>query len=206
METIGDCYVACTGLPRAQEDHAARMAKFAAACALHMPKVCHRLLHTLGDDTGDLQLRVGMHSGPVTAGVLRGAKARFQLFGDTVNTAARMESTGMPRKIQVSEATATELEESGHGDWIRPRAETVQAKGKGTLQTYWLELRAVLDRSTTSGGSQYTTDDSALSSNINRSQEFVPRSRTGTPLTSFEASEDEDDAECHAMNLIAQPH
>ena len=59
------------------------------------------LINKLGSDTAELQLRVGMHSGPVTAGVLRGEKARFQLFGDTVNTASRMESNGQKGKVRI---------------------------------------------------------------------------------------------------------
>ena len=68
---------------------------------------------TLGPDTGELGLRVGLHSGPVTAGVLRGERARFQLFGDTMNTAARMEQTGLKNKIQISQATADILMAGG---------------------------------------------------------------------------------------------
>lgn len=79
-----------------------------------------------------------MNSGPVTAGVLRGERARFQLFGDTVNTAARMESTGMRDRIHLSEQTANILIIQGHGSWVKPREEKVEAKGKGILSTYWL--------------------------------------------------------------------
>jgi class 3 adenylate cyclase len=62
------------------------MVKFARECLAGMSKLTRQLEGKLGPDTSGLALRVGLHSGPVTAGVLRGEKARFQLFGDTVNT------------------------------------------------------------------------------------------------------------------------
>ena len=104
-----DCYMAASGLPEERKDHAAVMAKFARECLLQLHRVLRRLEVTLGPETSDLGLRVGIHTGPVTAGVLRGEKARFQLFGDTVNTAARMESTGKKNKIQVSAETAAAI-------------------------------------------------------------------------------------------------
>jgi hypothetical protein len=88
---------------------------------------------------GDLQLRFGLHSGPVTGGVLRGQKSRFQLFGDTVNTAARMESNGTPGKIQVTQSTADLLIAAGKGRWVKKREELIEAKGKGLMQTYWAQ-------------------------------------------------------------------
>ena len=84
-------------------------------------------------------------SGPVTAGILRGERARFQLFGDTVNTAARMESTGLKDRIQISQETADLLVAAGKSHWFCKRDGLVKAKGKGELQTYWL--------TTTGGGS-----------------------------------------------------
>jgi Adenylate and Guanylate cyclase catalytic domain len=86
-------------------------------------------------------MRFGIHSGAVTAGILLGEKARFQLFGDTVNMASRMESTGERSRIQMSHSTADRLTATGKGAWIRPRDEKIQAKGKGMLQTYWLASR-----------------------------------------------------------------
>ena len=84
VETIGDCYVACCGLPEPREDHAETMATFAQECRAKMNAVVQKLEVTLGPDTSDLAIRIGLNSGAVTAGVLRGEKSRFQLFGDTV--------------------------------------------------------------------------------------------------------------------------
>ena len=127
VETVGDCYgqwhildlvpfqnlwqfcshvdflpsltsVAATGCPEPRDDHALIMAKFARACMRKMRIVTQKLELTLGPDTGNLTLRVGLHSGQVTGGVLRGERARFQLFGDTVNTASRV-SKSLPKNI-----------------------------------------------------------------------------------------------------------
>eukprot|EP00934_Nitzschia_sp_Nitz4_P008929 Nitzschia sp. Nitz4//scaffold100_size80364//3224//7079//NITZ4_005332-RA/size80364-augustus-gene-0.10-mRNA-1//-1//CDS//3329532058//8919//frame0 len=138
VETVGDCYVAVTGLPEPRKDHAVVMSRFARDCMVRMNELSHQLEVTLGPDTGDLAMRFGLHSGPVTAGVLRGDKSRFQLFGDTVNTAARIESTGMRNRIHLSQETAEQLKESGKERWVVPRTEVVVAKGKGEMKTYWL--------------------------------------------------------------------
>ena len=74
-----------TGLPEPRKDHALAMARFAMDCMRRMSELTKKLETTLGPDTADLSMRFGLHSGPVTAGVLRGDRARFQLFGDTMN-------------------------------------------------------------------------------------------------------------------------
>jgi hypothetical protein len=106
-----------------------------------MNELSHQLEVTLGPDTGDLAMRFGLHSGPVTAGVLRGDKSRFQLFGDTVNTAARVESTGQRNKIHISQETANLITAAGKGHWVVPRPDLVVAKGKGELKTFWLFVK-----------------------------------------------------------------
>lgn len=159
IETIGDCYVATAGLPEPRVDHAPAMARFAYECLNKMHQLTARLEETLGPDTGDLSMRIGIHSGPVTAGVLRGERSRFQLFGDTVNTAARLESTGKRGRIHISQETANLLTKMGKGNWVVPREEKVSAKGKGELSTFWLAHR-VTELSSHSGTSTHSEDQS----------------------------------------------
>ena len=80
-----------SGVPEPRDDHAVVMARFAKSCMERFHPLIRRLAIELGPETANLKLRVGLHSGPVTGGVLRGTKARYQLFGGTVNAAARIE-------------------------------------------------------------------------------------------------------------------
>ena len=104
--------------------------------SVKMNQLTTQLESTLGPETNELAMRFGLNSGPVTAGVLRGERARFQLFGDTVNTAARMESTGITNQIHVSKKTADLIVAAGYQNWITARVDLVEAKGIGSIQTY----------------------------------------------------------------------
>jgi class 3 adenylate cyclase len=170
VETIGDCYVAAAGVPDPRKDHAVAMARFANKCRTTMKSVVNKLEVLLGPDTADLAMRFGLHSGPVTAGVLRGEKSRFQLFGDTVNTAARMESTGTRHRIHISQATADLLIAAGKMDWVKKREGMVSAKGKGLMQTYWLTLKASSSADTFS----CTEDDSDHGGNAATTTSYTP--------------------------------
>ena len=130
LETVGDCYVCCAGCPVPKADHAERIAAF----ALLMVPAMKRAAASVGV-TG-MQMRIGIHSGPITAGVLRTEKGRFQMFGDSMNTASRMESSGQPGRVQVSEVTAALLRDVP-GLVLEPRG-AVAIKGKGDMQTFWL--------------------------------------------------------------------
>jgi class 3 adenylate cyclase len=137
VETIGDCYVAACGLPTARKDHAVVMARFARECLDKIASLTKNLEMTLGPDTSDLSMRIGLHSGQVTAGVLRGDRARFQLFGETVNTASLMESSGERGQIQISEATSELLQEAGKSTWFKPREDSGL-----DFPSFWLRTRS----------------------------------------------------------------
>jgi class 3 adenylate cyclase len=130
IKTIGDAYMVASGLPEPRPDHAEAMAEM----ALDMQAGLRQLCEPLGLD---LELRIGLHSGPVTAGVIGRHKFIYDLWGDTVNTASRMESHGLPGRIQVSEATYRLLRDRYE---FEARGE-IEVKGKGRLEAYLLTGR-----------------------------------------------------------------
>jgi len=103
-----------------------------------MNSVSKKLELMFGPDTGELTIRIGIHSGPVTGGFLRGKGARFQLFGDTMTTACLIQQTGMSNRIHLSKATANLLIDSGRKRWVSKREDSVYTEEKGDLETYWL--------------------------------------------------------------------
>ncbi|CAL8248944.1 unnamed protein product [Lota lota] len=132
VETIGDAYMVVSGLPvRNGKLHAREVARMALALldAVSSFRIRHR-------PQQQLQLRIGVHTGPVCAGVVGLKMPRYCLFGDTVNTSSRMESNGEALKIHVSSATREVLQEFSSFQ-LELRGD-ISVKGKGSMTTYWL--------------------------------------------------------------------
>jgi class 3 adenylate cyclase len=127
IKTIGDCYMVAGGLPRPDPDHLKRLTGAAMEMQAEAAKV-----HT--PDGQPLALRIGMHAGPVTAGVIGQAKFAFDVWGDTVNTASRMEAVGTANRITVSDEVRRALGDAFSGP------ELVEVKGKGLTQVWMLEV------------------------------------------------------------------
>lgn len=127
IKTIGDCYMVVAGLPEALSDHAQRIADMAIAMQQAIDDFNRE--HDM-----ELQIRVGINSGPVVAGVIGQKKFIYDLWGDTVNTASRMESHGVPGRIQITEQTRERLPQG----YLTEERGIVKVKGKGEIRTWFL--------------------------------------------------------------------
>ncbi len=127
IKTIGDAYMAAAGLPVPRPDHALAVAE----AALEMQQAITRFCHGEGEN---FQLRIGINTGPVIAGVIGIKKFTYDLWGDTVNVASRMESQGEAGRIQVTETTYDRLQAQFNFE----QRGAIPIKGKGLMNTYWL--------------------------------------------------------------------
>lgn len=131
VKTTGDAYMVVGGLPTEIEDHVARVADLALDLAAEVGAM-------QADMPYRVTVRMGMHSGPVVAGVVGAKKFIYDVWGHTVNTASRMESLGVPGRIQVTHAVYMRLRDRYR---FEPRG-TIDVKGLGPMQTYFLLGRA----------------------------------------------------------------
>nr|MCF6373289.1 adenylate/guanylate cyclase domain-containing protein [Tychonema sp. BBK16] len=130
IKTIGDSYMVVGGLPNPRSDHAEAIAEM----ALDMQEAIMEYRENLGIS---LSIRIGIHSGPVVAGIIGKKKFIYDLWGDTVNTASRMESHGLPDTIQISEATYLLIEDQ----YQFKKRGSISVKGKGEMAAYLLTAR-----------------------------------------------------------------
>ncbi|MGD1851835.1 MAG: adenylate/guanylate cyclase domain-containing protein [Cyanophyceae cyanobacterium] len=130
IKTIGDSYMVVGGLPEHRDDHAEAIASM----ALDMQNALRQLNQ---EQQESFQIRTGIPTGPVVAGVIGLKKFAYDLWGDTVNVASRMESHGQPGKIQVSETTYNRLK----SNYIFKARGEIEVKGKGGMSTYFLQSK-----------------------------------------------------------------
>lgn len=132
IETIGDAYMAASGLPRENSDH-----------ALRCVEVAFRMLKFLEQRNKNSEIiwnmRIGINSGPVIAGVVGKKKFAYDIFGDSVNTASRLESNGQVGKVNISHATYELLK--NNSDYAFENRGKIEAKGKGKIEMYFVSKK-----------------------------------------------------------------
>ena len=130
IKTIGDAYMVAAGIPVRRDDHAEAIVAFAL-------DLKHALAAFNAETGRALRLRIGINSGPVTAGIIGKMRFLYDLWGDSVNTASRMESHGLPDEIHVTEETRNLLRDS----YLFEERGEIDVKGKGMMRTYFLRGR-----------------------------------------------------------------
>ncbi len=128
IKTIGDGYMVASGLPIPRHDHADAVLEIALAMQQSIARLTQQTMEPLS-------LRIGIHTGPVVAGVIGIKKFSYDLWGDTVNTASRMEQHGLPGCIQITEATYSQLSQQH----LFTERGVIDVKGKGKMKTYLLD-------------------------------------------------------------------
>jgi len=134
IKTIGDAYMVVSGIPDTRADHCEVMARF----ALDMLDFTRQHSYAAALALPQLSVRIGMHTGPAVAGVIGKRKFSYDLWGDTVNTASRMESHGEAGRIHCSEAVAHKLQCTSRVQFLLEERGTIEIKGKGMMNTYFL--------------------------------------------------------------------
>ena len=138
IETIGDAFVCCTGCPypgNSREKDAERLALFAI-------DLINSVSSFQSSNGINIEIRVGLHCGPVVGTIMGRKCPRFCLVGDAVNVSSRMESTSEPMRIHCSSAIAKLLRQSSSNDALHlDHRGVINVKGKGQMETYWLRAR-----------------------------------------------------------------
>ena len=127
IKTIGDAYMVAGGFPEKRDGHVNDVAAMALDMLVAVGE-CNRKMEQ------SIDIRIGIHTGPAVAGVIGIKKFVYDVWGDTVNTASRLESTALPGRIQISKQAAVLLE----NEFVTEERGTIDVKGKGAMQTYWL--------------------------------------------------------------------